>query len=78
MVKQMLESLPPPQVRGKIVPQLMDFVDQSQDKELWVPFFHENGLFSIRNNDHFPWKKVNQYTERFAERFRIPKRSVIN
>jgi|GEM_PF-2230879 len=56
---------------------LMDFVDQSQDKELWVSFFHETGLSSIWNFDHFPWQKVNQYSERFAERFQIPKRGVI-
>ncbi|MCL2623195.1 MAG: hypothetical protein FWD31_05945 [Planctomycetaceae bacterium] len=57
---------------------LMDFVDQSQDKELWVPFFHEIGLSSIQNFDHFPWQKVFQYCDRFAERFQIPKRGVIN
>jgi hypothetical protein len=55
---------------------LMDFVDQSQDKELWVPFFHEIGLNSIQHHTHFPPQKVEQYRTRFAERFQIPKREL--
>lgn len=52
---------------------LMDFVDQSQDKELWAPFFYEVGLYSIMNHTYFPPEKVEKYRERFAERFHINK-----
>jgi hypothetical protein len=50
---------------------MMDFVDQSQDKELWIDFLYDVGLGSIENHTHFPYAKVFEYRRRFAERMQI-------
>jgi len=34
---------------------LMDFIEQSHDKELWLPFLEEVGFPSIVNCPHFPY-----------------------
>ena len=50
---------------------LMDFIDVSQDKELWIDFLYDVGLGSIENHTHFPYAKVYEYRQRFAERMEI-------
>ncbi|MCL2347737.1 MAG: hypothetical protein FWC50_05680 [Planctomycetaceae bacterium] len=50
---------------------MMDFIDQSQDKELWIDFMYDVGLESILNNEYFPYAKVFKYKQRFAERMQI-------
>ena len=50
---------------------LMDFVDASQDKELWIDFLYDVGLGSIENHAYFPYAKVYEYRQRFAERMQI-------
>jgi hypothetical protein len=55
---------------------LIDFVDESQDKELWIDFLYDVGLGSIGHSDYFHLEKVEDYRTRFAERFQIPKRGL--
>jgi hypothetical protein len=55
---------------------MMDFVDQSQDKELWVDFIYDVGLGSIgldgiEGNSRFSYVKIVEYRRRFAERMHI-------
>jgi len=48
---------------------LMNFVDTAQDRELWIRFLDEIGLYSIMHHTHFPSRKVEHYRELFARRF---------
>ena len=55
---------------------LVDFVDQSQDKEHWIDFMCEIGFNSIKSSggsSEYPsfYEKATNYRERFAERFQI-------
>jgi len=51
---------------------MMDFIDQSQDKELWIDFMYDVGLESIENR-YVSYKKVFEYRQRFAEHMQIKK-----
>ena len=48
---------------------LMNFVDTAKDRELWIQFLDEIGLYSIMHQTHFPSRKVEHYRELFAKRF---------
>ena len=48
---------------------LMDFVGTAKDKELWIRFLDEIGLYSIMHQTHFPSRKVEHYRELFTKRF---------
>jgi len=48
---------------------LLDFVENAQDKKLWVKFLYEIGFDSIVNHTHFPAAKVQEYRELFGKRF---------
>ena len=51
---------------------LMNFVDTAGDRELWIRFLDEIGLYSIMHHTHFPSRKVEHYRELFARRFHGP------
>jgi hypothetical protein len=48
---------------------LVKFVDKSKDKELWIQFVEEVAFDSIFDAEYFPYKKVQNYRKRFAEKF---------
>jgi hypothetical protein len=50
---------------------LIDFINMSHDKQLWVDFIYEIGLNSIYNDKYFPHEKVKSYQNLFAERFHL-------
>jgi hypothetical protein len=56
---------------------LMDFIDTSHDKQLWMDFVYEIGLNSIMNHKYFPPLKVENYKKLFAERFQIKPAKIV-